>query len=298
MPQGQFFTGWSFWAPSWRCANGGCNEKDRTMSTRAPASADDFLTGLKGQRVLVTAGAGGIGFAIADTLSRLGARIVVCDVSDEALAAAPGKIDLVAAVKADVSRDDDVDRLFEAVKEKLGGLDALINNAGIAGPTGGVDEIEPADWRRCIDICLTGQFLCARRAVPLIKAAGGGSIVSMSSAAGRHGYAFRTPYSAAKFGVIGFTQSLAKELGPHGIRVNAILPGIIEGPRIEGVISARAKQVGISHEEMTDRYLQNISLRRMTSPYDVAAMVAFLLSDAGINISGQSLGVDGNVETL
>jgi NAD(P)-dependent dehydrogenase (short-subunit alcohol dehydrogenase family) len=284
--------------PSWRYANGGCNEKDRTMSAKAPASADEFLAGLKGQRVLVTAGAGGIGFAIADTLSRLGARIVVCDVSDEALAAAPDRIDLVAAIKADVSRDADVDRLFEAVKEKLGGLDALINNAGIAGPTGGVDEIDPADWRRCIDICLTGQFLCARRAVPLIKAAGGGSIVSMSSAAGRHGYAFRTPYSAAKFGVIGFTQSLAKELGPHGIRVNAILPGIIEGPRIEGVISARAKQVGISHEEMTGRYLQNISLRRMTSPYDVASMVAFLLSDAGINISGQSLGVDGNVETL
>jgi NAD(P)-dependent dehydrogenase (short-subunit alcohol dehydrogenase family) len=182
------------------------------MSKAAPSSADDFLAGLKGQRVLVTAGAGGIGLAIADTLSRLGARIAVCDVSDEALAAAPDKIALVAAVKADVSREDDVDRLFETVKEKLGGLDALINNAGIAGPTGGVDEIDPAEWRRCIDICLTGQFLCARRAVPLIKAAGGGSIVSMSSAAGRHGYAFRTPYSAAKFGVIGFTQSLAKEL--------------------------------------------------------------------------------------
>ncbi|RWF90305.1 MAG: SDR family oxidoreductase [Mesorhizobium sp.] len=259
------------------------------MSKGAPTSADDFLTGLRGQRVLVTAGAGGIGLAIADTLSRLGARIVVCDVSDEALAAAPDKIALVDAIKADVSRDDDVDRLFENVKEKLGGLDALINNAGIAGPTGGVDEIDPADWRRCIDICLTGQFLCARRAVPLI---------SMSSAAGRHGYAFRTPYSAAKFGVIGFTQSLAKELGPHGIRVNAILPGIIEGPRIDKVIADRARQVGVSNEEMTQRYLQNISLRRMTSPYDVAATVAFLLSDAGINISGQSLGVDGNVETL
>ncbi|MCA0019151.1 SDR family oxidoreductase, partial [Mesorhizobium sp. B264B1A] len=129
-------------------------------------------------------------------------------------------------------------------------------------------------------------------------AGGGGASGARAAAAGRHGYAFRTPYSAAKFGVIGFTQSLAKELGPHGIRVNAILPGIIEGPRIESVISARAKQVGISHQEMTERYLQNISLRRMTSPYDVASMVAFLLSDAGINISGQSLGVDGNVETL
>jgi NAD(P)-dependent dehydrogenase (short-subunit alcohol dehydrogenase family) len=268
------------------------------MSSKAPRSADEFLAGLKGQRVVVTAGAAGIGFAIAETLAQLGARLVICDISDEALAAAGKKIPLEGAVKADVSADADVERLFATVQSSLGGLDALINNAGIAGPTGGVDEISPADWRRCLEVGLTGQFLCARLAVPMLKAAGGGSIVSMSSAAGRYGYAFRTPYSAAKFGVIGFTQSLAKELGPHGIRVNAILPGIIEGPRIEGVIGARAKQVGVSHEEMKQRYLQNISLRRMTSPYDVAAMVAFLLSDAGINISGQSLGVDGNVETL
>ena len=268
------------------------------MTKTAPQSADEFLGGLKGQRVLVTAGASGIGFAIAATLAGLGARIAICDISDEALATAGKRIALAAAVKADVSVEEDVERLFATVRSSLGGLDALINNAGIAGPTGGVDEISTADWRRCLDVGLTGQFLCARLAVPMLKAAGGGSIVSMSSAAGRHGYAFRTPYSAAKFGVVGFTQSLAKELGPHGIRVNAILPGIIEGPRIEDVIEARAKQVNVSHEEMKQRYLQNISLRRMTSPYDVAAMVAFLLSDAGFNISGQSLGVDGNVETL
>jgi NAD(P)-dependent dehydrogenase (short-subunit alcohol dehydrogenase family) len=268
------------------------------MSARAPTSAEDFLGGLDGQRVVVTAGAGGIGLAITDTLTALGARVVICDVSDEALASVGEKVKVEAAIKADVSNEADVDRLFDTAASTLGGLDALINNAGIAGPTGGVDEIAPDDWRRCLDIGLTGQFLCARRAVPMLKAAGGGSIVSMSSAAGRHGYAYRTPYSAMKFGVIGFTQSLAKELGPFGIRVNAILPGIIEGPRIEGVIGARAKQIGVSHEEMTKRYLANISLRRMTSPYDVASMVAFLLSDAGYNISGQSLGVDGNVETL
>jgi Dehydrogenases with different specificities (related to short-chain alcohol dehydrogenases) len=268
------------------------------MSSKAPASAEEFLGGLKGQRVVITAGAGGIGLAIADTLAALGARLVVCDVSDESLAALPGKVAVEAALKADVSNEADVDRLFDTAAKTLGGLDALINNAGIAGPTAAVEDITPGDWRRCFDVGLTGQFLCARRAVPMIKAAGGGSIVSMSSAAGRHGYAYRTPYSAMKFGVIGFTQSLAKELGPFGIRVNAILPGIIEGPRIEGVIGARAQQLGIGHEEMRQRYLQNVSLRRMTSPYDVAAMVAFLLSDAGYNISGQSLGVDGNVETL
>jgi NAD(P)-dependent dehydrogenase (short-subunit alcohol dehydrogenase family) len=266
------------------------------MSNRAPTSPADFLGGLQGQRVLVTAGAGGIGLCITETLTALGARVAVCDVSDEALAALRPRV--AAAIRADVSSESQVDTLFAETAAALGGLDALVNNAGIAGPTGGVEEIAPEDWRRCLDICLTGQFLCARRAVPMLKTAGGGSIVSMSSAAGRFGYAFRTPYSAAKWGVIGFTQSLAKELGPAGIRVNAILPGIIEGPRMESVIANRAKQVGVGHDEMKSRYLANISLRRMTSPYDVAAMVAFLLSDAGANVSGQSLGVDGNVETL
>ena len=262
------------------------------------AITSDLGAGITGQRVLITAGAGGIGLAIARRLSRHGARIFVCDVVDEALAAFAAEFPSAGWIKADVSDEADVDRMFEAVAAHLGGLDALINNAGIAGPTGGVDEITPADWRRCIDVCLTGQFLCARRGVPMLKAAGGGSIVNMSSAAGRHGYAYRTPYSSAKFGVIGFTQSLAKELGPAKIRVNAILPGMVEGPRIEGVIRARAAHLGIAYEEMEKQYLSQISLRRMVSQDDVAAMIAFLLSDAGRNISGQSLGVDGNVETI
>lgn len=266
------------------------------MTAKLPTSADEFLGGISGQRVAVTAGAGGIGLAIAETLSGLGARVAICDISDEAVKKVADRFDI--AMRADVSVEEDVDQFFETIADKFGGLDALINNAGIAGPTGGVDEIDPDDWRACLEVGLTGQFLCARRAVPMLKQAGGGSIVAMSSAAGRFGYAFRTPYSATKFGVIGFAMSLAKELGPFGIRVNAILPGIIEGPRIEKVISDRAKQVGISKQAMTDRYLENISLRRMTSPYDVASMVVFLLSDAGINVSGQSLGVDGNVETL
>ncbi|MCB1494970.1 MAG: SDR family oxidoreductase [Bauldia sp.] len=262
------------------------------------AASNDLAAGIAGQRVLITAGAGGIGLAIAGRLARHGARIFVCDVSDEALDAFGRDFPDAGRIKADVSDDGDVDRMFAAVADTLGGLDALINNAGIAGPTGGVDEIDPADWRRTLDICLTGQFLCAHRGVPMLKAAGGGSIVNMSSAAGRHGYAFRTPYSSAKFGVIGFTQSLAKELGPANIRVNAILPGIVEGPRMTGVIRARAEQVGVSYEEMEAEYLSRVSLRRMVSPHDVAAMIAFLLSDAGANVSGQSLGVDANVETL
>lgn len=258
----------------------------------------DLAGGIAGQRVLITAGAAGIGLAIAARLARHGARLFVCDVSDDALAAFAKDFPDAGRIKADVAVDAEVDRMFDAVAETLGGLDALINNAGIAGPTGGIDELDSEDWRRCIDIDLTGQFLCARRAVPMLKAAGGGSIVSMSSAAGRFGYAFRTPYASAKFGVIGLTESLAKELGPHNIRVNAIRPGIVEGPRMDNVIRSRAKQVGVSYEDMKAEYLAKVSLRRMVSPHDVAALVAFLLSDAGANISGQSIGVDGNMETL
>jgi len=258
----------------------------------------DLNAGIEGQRVLITAGAGGIGLAIADVLISLGARVLVCDVADGALSSFAERHPGAGSVQADVSSEADVDRLFDAVSRTLGGLDALINNAGIAGPTGGVEEIAPSDWRRCLDVGLTGQFLCARRAVPMLKAAGGGSMINMSSAAGRHGYAYRTPYSAAKFGVIGFTQSLAKELGPSNIRVNAILPGIVEGPRMEGVIRSRAAQLGVSYADMETKYLERVSLRRMVSQRDVATMIAFLLSDAGANISGQSIGVDGNVETL
>jgi NAD(P)-dependent dehydrogenase (short-subunit alcohol dehydrogenase family) len=251
-----------------------------------------------GLRCLVTAGAGGIGRAIVEALIAAGARLHICDVDAAALAAFRAAHPGHGATIADVSAEADVARLFDDATAALGGLDVLVNNAGIAGPTGGVEEISVADWRRCIDIDLTGQFLCTRLAVPLLKAAGGGAIINMSSAAGRFGYAWRTPYAAAKWGVIGFTQSLAKELGPSNIRVNAILPGIVEGPRIEGVIAARAKQTGVSYAEMEKTYLDRVSLRRMVTAEDVAGTVLWLVSAAGANISGQSLGVDGNVETI
>jgi NAD(P)-dependent dehydrogenase (short-subunit alcohol dehydrogenase family) len=261
-------------------------------------SVGPLNSGLEGLRVVITAGASGIGRAIADTLIAYGSKVHICDVSDEFLADFSAAYPDAGASKVDVSDDAQVDRLFDDAAGSLGGLDALVNNAGIAGPTGGIDEIDPAEWRRCIEVCLTGQFLCARRAVPMIKAAGGGSIVNMSSAAGRFGYAYRTPYSSAKFGIIGLTNSLAKELGPSNIRVNAILPGIVEGPRMFGVIQARADQVGVSYEEMEKTYLDRISMRRMVTNQDVANTVAFLFSKPGESISGQSIGVDRNVETL
>jgi NAD(P)-dependent dehydrogenase (short-subunit alcohol dehydrogenase family) len=274
---------------------------DMTMP-RAP-QADAGEKGMsdpaaRGQRVLVTAGAAGIGRAIVAALLAAGARVHLCDVDEAALAEVAAALPVVSRTRADVADEADVDRMFADLAAALGGLDVLVNNAGIAGPTAPIEEIDPAHWRRCLEVDLTGQFLCARRAVPMLKAAGGGAIVNLSSAAGRLGYAFRTPYAAAKWGVIGLTQSLAKELGPHGISVNAILPGVVQGPRIERVIQARAEQLGLSYADMERHYVERVSLRRMVTAQEVAAMVVFLVSPAGRAVSGQSLGVCGNVETI
>ena len=251
-----------------------------------------------GQRVLVTAGAAGIGHTIVEALLAAGARVHLCDVDESALAEIAAAHPALSTSRADVADEAAVDRLFADLTRSLGGLDVLVNNAGIAGPTAPIEEVSPADWRRCLEVDLTGQFLCARRAVPMLKTAGGGAIVNMSSAAGRLGYAFRTPYAAAKWGVIGLTQSLAKELGPHNISVNAILPGTVQGRRIERVIAARAEQLGLSYAEMERHYLERVSLRRMVTAQEVAAMVVFLVSPLGRAVSGQSLGVCGNVETI
>jgi NAD(P)-dependent dehydrogenase (short-subunit alcohol dehydrogenase family) len=180
----------------------------------------------------------------------------------------------------------------------MGGLDVLVNNAGIAGPTAGVEDIDPSEWDRTVAVNLNGQFYSARKAVPALRKTQDGAIINMSSVAGRLGYAYRTPYAATKWAIVGFTQSLAKELGPAGIRVNAILPGVVEGPRIERVISARAQATGIAYEAMEQEYKNKASLRRMVSAQDVANMALFLCSPAGRNISGQALSVCGNVETL
>jgi NAD(P)-dependent dehydrogenase (short-subunit alcohol dehydrogenase family) len=249
-------------------------------------------------RVVVTAGAAGIGRAIAETLLRAGARVHICDVDDAAMDKARGELPGIGVTRADVAEPDDVDRLFADAKATLGGLDALINNAGIAGPTLPIEDIEPKDWNRTLAINLTGQYLCARRAVPMLKAAGGGSIVMMSSAAGRFGYPLRSPYAATKWATIGLTETLAMELGEHKIRVNAICPGIVAGPRIDAVIGAKAKARGVSFEAMREAYLSLASLHTMVSAQDIANMALYLVSDIGRTISGQALSIDGNLETL
>jgi NAD(P)-dependent dehydrogenase (short-subunit alcohol dehydrogenase family) len=255
-------------------------------------------------RVLVTGGASGIGLVIARAFVDAGSRVHVCDSSQQAIdslneAEQNAEMNAITTTLADVSDRAAVDRVFDDMNAQLGGLDVLINNAGIAGPTGGIDEMDTGDWEQTVDVNLNAQFYFARRAVPLLRQArDGGSIIALSSVAGRLGYAYRTPYSATKWAVVGLTKSLAIELGPDNIRVNAIQPGIVKGPRIERVIAARAQQLGLSYEQMEKEYLAKISLRRMTTPEEVAATALFLCSPGGSGISGQAISVCGNVEVL
>ena len=256
------------------------------------------MTPRPGLRVLVTAGASGIGAAIARGFAEAEAKVMVCDIDEPAMERFAKEHPEVAIVSADVADEGEVDALLDATAARLGGLDVLVNNAGIAGPTGPIDELSVGDIRRTLDIDLMGQFLVVRRAAPLLRASEAGSIINISSVAGRFGYALRSPYSAAKWGIVGLTQSLAKEMGPDGIRVNAILPGVVRGARIEAVIRDRARASGVSYEEMEAQYLSNISLRRMIEPEDVSAMALFLSSPGGANISGQAISVCGNVENI
>lgn len=253
---------------------------------------------LDGKRVILTAGAAGIGRVTLQTFLDAGADVFICDVDDEALNDVRTSFQNVGTIKADVANPDDVDRLFDTALERLGGLDILLNNAGIAGPTAPVEEVDLDDWRQCMEINVTGQFLCAKRAVPHIKAAGGGSIVNLSSAAGRFGFALRSPYAASKWAVVGFTKSLAIELGPEQIRVNAICPGAVEGDRINRVIAAKADAQGVSFDEMYQTYASVASMKTLINPQDIANMMLFICSDAGRLVSGQVLGVDGNIEYL
>ncbi len=248
--------------------------------------------------VLVTAGASGIGRTIAESFVAAGAKVHVTDVVESTLAATIDAVPGLTGTIGDASRAEDVDRVVVDVSARFGGLDLLVNNAGIAGPTGRVDELTAADVDRTIDVNLKSQFYFLERFVPFLKdSKRNPSIIGMSSVAGRVGYGFRTPYSATKWAIVGLVKSLAIELGPLGVRANAILPGGVQGPRMDRVIAARAEAMGLSFEEMRNEFLRKISLRRMVEAKDVANLALFLASDLARNISGQIISVDGNTET-
>jgi NAD(P)-dependent dehydrogenase (short-subunit alcohol dehydrogenase family) len=259
----------------------------------------DSLRPAPGLRVLVSAGGAGIGAAVAKAFHEAGARVHVCDIDRAALDRLSAERPDITSSLADASVLADVDGVFDDVQGSLGGLDVLVSNVGIAGPTGAIQDLRCTDWERTVAVNLNSQFYFAKRAVPMLQASDRNPLlIAMSSVAGRLGYPYRTPYAATKWAIVGLMKSLAIELGPDGVRVNAILPGTVEGERMNGVIGARAAAMGVSPEAMRAEYLGKISLRRMVTLEDVAAMALFLASPAARNITGQAISVDGNMEYL
>lgn len=254
---------------------------------------------MQGKKVLITAGASGLGLEMAKSFLGAGCEVFICDVDDKQLGIVQAEFPALHTAITDVSDEAGVSDLFQQVHDRLGGLDVLINNAGIAGPTAYIESVSKADWDKTLDINITGQFLCARLAVPMLKkSAGGGVMINMSSVAGHLGYAGRIAYSASKWAVIGFTKSLAIELGQFGIRVNAILPGAVEGPRVQAVIAAKAQTLGVPVEELTKTLTSQASLGRMVTAKDIANMALFTASSAANSVTGQALVVDGHMQAL
>ena len=254
-------------------------------SMATTANSQDFsLTGL---RVLVTRGGSGIGKAIADAMTHAGARVVVCDVNNSTK---PNYV-------CDVSNSRDVDAMFAAIQRDLGGLDVLVNNVGVPGPTARVDEMDADAYDECVRINLGGTFRCTKAAVPMLLKTRG-SIINISTSAGIFGYPLRSPYVAAKWGIIGLTKSWAMELGADGVRCNAICPGSVSGPRMDGVIEREAAATGVSPQSIRTGYENQVSMKTFIDATDIAAAAVFLSSPAARFITGQVLPVDGNIETM
>ena len=250
------------------------------------------------QRVIITAAAAGIGRVIAEAFIAQGARVHLCDVNDAALADAQAALPTAVVTKVDLADGDAVDRWMQAALADLGGIDVLVNNAGIKGPTAFVEDVTPEEWRESLAIGLDTQYLCARRVAPLMKAQGSGSIINMSSMAGVYGYGMRTPYAAVKWAVVGLTKSLAIELGPHHVRCNAICPGSVAGARMDSVIANEASMRGVSADVVKTEYLSGQSIKRFVEASEIADMCLFLASPASKMVTGQAIGVDGHTEAF
>lgn len=241
------------------------------------------------KKVLITAGASGIGLAMAQAFAADKHDIWVTDISETALEACPTNWH---RIHADATDEAEVARIIT----KMGSIDTLCANAGIAGPTARVEDVELNDWRTCVSVNLEGAFLAAKHAVPLMKQAGSGSICLTSSTAGIYGFPNRAPYASAKWAMIGLMKTLAMELGPFGIRANVICPGSVEGPRIEAVLEREAKAKGVTRDQVYQGYASGTSMRTFVEARDIADMAVFLASDRARFVSGQVVAVDGHTE--
>jgi NAD(P)-dependent dehydrogenase (short-subunit alcohol dehydrogenase family) len=246
-------------------------------------------------KVLVTAGASGIGLAIARAFHGAGSQVYVCDIDEAAMALAVSQMPGLLVRRCNIGDRQEITAMVADAVTRLGGIDVLVNNAGIGGPTKPVRDLDPAEWDAVIKVNLTGAFDVTRLAIPhLIRSRG--VVINMSSAAGRFGYANRSAYSASKWALIGLTKTLSMELGEHGIRVNAIAPGAVAGERADRVFSGRAELSGQSIEEVKRIAMASWSLKYLVDPDDIGALAVFLASDAAKSISGQVLPIDGDMQ--
>ncbi len=250
------------------------------------------------QRVLITAGAAGIGRESARAFVATGAKVFVCDIDAAGLRRLARDIRGVLTTTCDIADGGAVEQMVAGAATALGGLDVLVNNAGIAGPTAPVEDVRPDDWDKTVQVNLTGTFDVTRVAIPHLKRSAAGVVIIISSAAGRFGYANRSAYAATKWGLIGFTKSLSIELGRYGIRANAILPGLVAGERLHRVLEGRAQVSGQTVEQVTERAMANQSIKQLVDPRDIAALAVFLASDAGKAISGQMLPIDNDMQMI
>ncbi|MDO8875571.1 MAG: SDR family oxidoreductase [Pseudolabrys sp.] len=246
------------------------------------------------QRVLITAGAAGIGREFARAFAANGAKLFICDIDEKNLAALAGEIPGLTAQRCDMGSRAEIERMVPEAVKALGGLDVLINNAGIAGLTLPIEQYPPDDWDKVMSVNLTAMFDVCRLAIPHLKKSDYGCIINMSSIAGRYGFANRSPYAATKWAVIGFTKTLALELGEWGIRANAIAPGAVEGDRIVRVFQGRAQISGKSMDEVKAEAFAAQSIKSFIDPKDIAQLAVFLASPAAKSISGQVVPIDND----
>lgn len=249
-------------------------------------------------RVLITGGASGIGLGLAKRFAARGDRVAICDADGEAVARVRDEYPDFIATRANVTDEVEMIAFFADVERIWGGVDVVCANAGTGGPAGRIEDLDYDAWRACLDVNLSGTFLTCRWAARVMRAQGAGLILITSSTAGLFGYPLRAPYAAAKWGLVGLTKTLAMELGPVGVRVNAIAPGAVEGDRMDRVVAMEAAAGGKSENEVRAQYVKGVSLRSWVNVDDLADMALFLASPAASKISGQILAVDGHTETL
>jgi NAD(P)-dependent dehydrogenase (short-subunit alcohol dehydrogenase family) len=253
---------------------------------------------MEGQRVLITGGGSGIGLRLAERFADAGARVALCDADPAAIARLKANRPEIIAAHADVTREAEMNTFLNRVEAQWGGVDVVCANAGTGGPAGRIEDLDYDAWQACIAVTLHGAFLTCRWAARLMRAQRGGLILLTSSTSGLHGVPYRSPYVAAKWALVGLTKTLAMELGPVGVRINAIAPGAVDGERMERVVAMEAEASGRSQAEVREIYAKGSSLRTWVSADDLADMALFLASPAASKVSGQVLAVDGHTESM